>query len=338
MLKKGMEKSKISIVLFILLLGLFFARFLSNNPAENNIRWIQLKGSEDLFLGPAQRFTLESPDFVLVQKNSLKASLPPTIFSSQVLGALVGDFEVSDTRRAIVEYIVESGDNLSSIAIHFNISLESLLWANNLNQKSVIQSGQKLIIPPVSGVIYHVKSGDTISGIAQTYKGKIEEIVAFNQLSSEDDIFIGDIIIIPEGKMPPPPAQVQLAPSAVPLASSYFIVPVSSPHIITQRLHWYNAIDFSHEGNACGKPVFAAAGGTVQRTGFDRLAGNYVRILHPNGVVTFYGHLSSIFVSSGQSVLPGTTIGLMGNTGRTVGPTGCHLHFEIRGARNPFGG
>ena len=61
--------------------------------------------------------------------------------------------------------------------------------------------------------------------------------------------------------------------------------------------------------------------------------GNYIVIKHKNGVQTLYAHLSSISVVKGQSVSRGQNIGRSGNTGRSTGP---HLHFEVRGARNPF--
>ena len=292
--------------------------------------------NQNLFLSSANKFLTESPNFLLVEKSSLRPATPPSLISPQVLGTLVGEYEPEEAKKAISEYIVEAEDTLSSLAARFEISLNTILWANDLTEKSIIKPGQKLVIPPVSGVIHHVKSGDTLSEIAKTYKGKIEEIVAFNELSNENDIYIGDILVVPDGVMPPPPAKPQPAPISVPLVDSQFILPVSSPYIITQGLHWYNAVDLSHSGYPCGKPVFAAAGGTVQKTGYDRTLGNYVRILHPNGVVTLYGHLSVITVKNGGSVNVGEIIGYIGNTGRTRGQTGCHLHFEVRGAKNPF--
>jgi len=112
---------------------------------------------------------------------------------------------------------------------------------------------------------------------------------------------------------------------------------VPTPYRITQGLHWYNAIDFST--GKCGSPIYAAAGGQVQRTGYDyERAGRYVRILHPNGVVTFYGHMSKIAVNAGATVGQGQIIGYIGYSGHTIpsGPGGCHLHFDVRGSRNPF--
>jgi murein DD-endopeptidase MepM/ murein hydrolase activator NlpD len=274
----------------------------------------------------------ESPEFILVDNFMLKATSPPVTFSSQVLGSLVAGYKEEDVKTVITEYIIEEGDSLLSLAAKFDISLNTILWANDLTEKSVINPGDKLVILPVSGVIHHIESDDTVSEIAETYKGKIEEIVAFNYLDDENDIYIGDILIVPNGIKP---AKKQM-PSDVSIKNSQFIVPVSSPYIITQGLHWYNAIDFSHAGYACGKPILAAAGGTVQKTGYHATAGYYVRILHPNGVVTFYGHLSRIDVTAGDPVMVGDIIGRMGNTGYTIGQTGCHLHFEVRGAKNPF--
>lgn len=331
------------LIIIIASLGLISLVFLGGSNRLLDTQELQDNDSQNLFLGPEKTFPLESPDFLLIQENSLKASLPPTTFSPQVLGALVGYGSLPETRKEILEYIVEEDDNPSLISQKFDIFLESLLWANDLNKNSIIRPGQKLVIPPVSGVIYHVKAGDTISEITKTYKGKVEEIIAFNELPSEGDIFIGDILVIPNGVMPPPPAVP--SPTYVPLAQSLFICPIplssNGKCWITQRLHWYNAVDFSN--GKCGEPIYAAAGGKVLKVkyGYNKGAGNYVRILHFNGVVTHYGHLSKALVTPDQPVSQGDIIGLMGYSGYTIpsGPAGCHLHFDVlnvpRGT-NPF--
>lgn len=86
-----------------------------------------------------------------------------------------------------------------------------------------------------------------------------------------------------------------------------------------------------------GAPVLASAQGVVVRSGYDGGYGNFVEIRHPNGLTTFYGHLSVITrgVVAGAEVESGQTIGQVGSTGYSTGP---HLHFEVRrrGARlNP---
>jgi len=267
-------------------------------------------------------------DLNVIGGTVLEPAAPPFLVSGRVLGVLGG----FSREREIEEYVVESGDNLSLIAQKFEISLGTLLWANDLFSSSIISPGQKLIILPVSGVLHIVKEGDTLSQLSQIYQAEADEIVSFNALANQDDIFAGDLLIIPDGEMP----KVVPRYTQVPLSQNPFICPIPAPCRITQGLHWFNAIDFSN--GKCGEPVFAAAGGTVQRTGYGSVSGYYVRILHPNGVVTFYGHLSKIAVNPGQKVFQGQIVGYVGSSGVTVprGPAGCHLHFDVRFARNPF--
>ena len=85
-----------------------------------------------------------------------------------------------------------------------------------------------------------------------------------------------------------------------------------------------------------GTPVRAAAAGVVSVANHDPRAargGKYVIVKHDNNTETFYGHLSSISVSVGSVVAAGEELGGVGSTGYSTGP---HLHFEVRGGRNPF--
>ncbi len=277
------------------------------------------------FAEPVKNISCESPQMALISENSAVGVCSPNLVSPKVLGSIIDDS--SEERTGITEYTVEQNDTLSSIAEKFNISQNTILWANDLSSKSAIKPGQELVILPVSGVLHPVKEGDTIEAVASLYKVKPEDIVAFNNLKNEQDVYIGDILIIPGGKITPKIPKVE----QIPIADSYFIVPVEGR--ISQGSHgaFGAAIDIA---NACGTPVIAAAGGRVQRTGYDATGGNFITILHSNGAVTYYGHLSVINVFSGQNVASGEIIGSVGNTGYVRGLTGCHLHFETRGARN----
>lgn len=327
-------------IILVICIGILTFHSFSSQSHEDNQR-LFLGCSQDLFIDDQVKTGPESPELTLVQENSLAGVSCSQILSSKALGALAGGV---DEERGVTEHLVQEGDTISSIAAQFDISLNTILWANNLGRSSVIRPGQKLVILPVSGTIHHVKQGDTLSEIAKTNKGKTDEIVAFNNLSEEADIYVGDILVIPGGVQPPPKiASAQIL--KIPVASSYFIPPVSSPYRITQGLHWYNAIDFVYQGDSCGKPVFAAAGGEVQKTmyGYNRGAGNYVRIIHPNGLITHYGHLQKILVVPGQQVSQGEMIGLIGYTGKVIpaGPAGCHVHFALYSSQgnpslNPF--
>lgn len=266
-------------------------------------------------------------DLNIISSTVLEPVSPPFLVEGKVLASY--GFTAN---KEISEYVVEAGDALGSIAEKFKISLNTILWANDLTTKSVLKVGQKLVIMPVSGLMHVVREGDTLSEIAMIYKTKVDEIVGFNELKDEGRIYAGDFLIVPGGIKP----KISTRYVTVPLSNSYFIAPIPSPARVTQGLHWFNAIDFSN--GKCNEPVYAAAGGKVQRTGYTRLGGRYVRMLHPNGVVTYYGHLSSIATKPGAKVYQGQIIGYTGYSGTTVpaGPAGCHLHFDVRFAKNPF--
>ncbi|MDP3795308.1 MAG: M23 family metallopeptidase [bacterium] len=264
---------------------------------------------------------------VVVRSSGLVAPLTPV----PTLALQGGPAE----RSEIVTYVVESGDNASSIAAQFGITVPTLLSANNLTERSVLKIGSELIILPVSGVQHKVRSGETIATIAKKYQANIEEIIDFNDLPESGDIFVGDTIIIPGGKVPPPPPPAR--PGSYPrvtqpqVASGFFLVPASGRNF--GRLHSFNGVDIA---SSCGTPIVAAAAGTVvvaDASGWNGGYGLYVRIRHANGVETLYGHLKTVLTTAGSMVGQGDLIGYMGTTGRS---TGCHVHFEVRGARNPF--
>lgn len=136
--------------------------------------------------------------------------------------------------------------------------------------------------------------------------------------------------------------------------SSDVIVPSGSgfawptPGFISLSSEWYEdrqvynhgGIDIAGAG-IMGTPVVAAADGTVIASnsscthnwgksyscGCGGGYGNYVMISHAGGKMTVYGHLTSLTVSTGQTVSRGQVIGYVGSTGNSTGP---HLHFECR--------
>jgi len=344
-LKQGFKESSKPLVVAVVLILLVF---LNASKKSKDVIFLptdipEIASIRDAFVSAVQKPRAELPELITIDDNTFKAAIPPYVLTPQVLGALVGGLDIEDVqRREIIEYTVEDGDTLWKITSMFDVSLETLMWANELTHTVLIRPGQKLIIPPVTGVIHHVKAGETVGDIAAIYKAKSEEITSYNQLSGEADIFVGDILIIPNGTMP---TVTQYARTWVPLSKSYFMCPISAPCRITQNIHWYNAIDFSH--GKCGEAIRAAAGGQVLRVNLTQStsrwafsgAGNNITILHPNGVVTMYGHIQKSLVSPGDTVYQGQTIALMGGMPGTPGAgmsTGCHVHFSVRGASNPF--
>lgn len=283
--------------------------------------------------------------------------------------ALIADFasltidQNQSSRDQIVYYVVEGGDTVSDISTRFGIETSTLLWANNLSGVDYIRAGQRLEVLPIDGVKYEVKKGDTIGSLAQNFKAQEDEIIAYNHLPADGTLRQGDALIIPDGRMPQPkPAPRSTAIARAPAvaqpatqiaSNKYFIFPTSGRK--SQGLHGRNGVDIASQ---CGTPIYAAADGIVTavltttsraRTGSAVYGGygNHVRITHANGSETLYAHLENIYVFKGQEVKQGSMIALMGGgfemvNGRMVRmegagrSTGCHLHFEVRGAKNPY--
>lgn len=247
------------------------------------------------------------------------------------------------TSDQISVYVVRKGDTLSAIAKMFGVSANTILWANDIHKGGGVKVGQKLVILPVSGVQYTVKKGDTVAKIATLYKADPDEIRGTNNLEDGDSLTIGDTVIIPNGVESETPsvnpvkntikkALGVLADNSPSVSTDgYFVRPTAGRK--TQGLHGHNGVDFHADK---GTAVVAAAAGTVvvsRSGGWNGGYGQYIVIKHSNGTQTLYAHLSSNIVSEGQEVFQGRLIALSGDTGKSFGP---HLHFEVRGGRNPF--
>ncbi len=238
------------------------------------------------------------------------------------------------TNGEISVYIVREGDSLSLIAEMFDLTANTILWANDLPSAKSIKPGQTLIILPIAGVRHVVKSGDTIASIAKKYEGNTEEIIAYNQLEAGQELSVGATVIVPGGALhtavAPKPTTGTKSTGSKTVGSYSHPAPGT---IKTQGIHGYNAVDFA---GAVGTAIRAAASGEVivsKSSGWNGGYGQYIVVKHANGSQTLYAHLSANNVGVGDTVSSGEVIGAMGNTGKSTGP---HLHFEVRGAKNPF--
>lgn len=271
----------------------------------------------------------------------------------------------------ISTYIVQSGDTLSGIAALFDVSVNTIRWANDIPLSGTIHVGQKLTILPVPGVLYTVKKGDTLASIAKTYGGDEADIASYNGIDPTA-LAVGAQIIIPNGEAPatvasksssgsssgsaktssvrilssshasgsiipdannPAEPSHNVGPVGTKAQIAYYISPLSH-YIQTQGIHGYNAVDLAAPS---GTPIMAAATGDVvvaHAGGWNGGYGSYVVIQHGNGSQTLYAHMSKVAAYDGEHVVQGQVIGYVGTTGDSTGP---HLHFEIRnGIRNPF--
>ena len=261
---------------------------------------------------------------ILASENALVAEIGPAGTVS----------EVDDTQSSgtVSLYVVREGDTISSIASIFKVSVSTIIWANDLNRGQALKKGQTLVILPITGVRYTVKKNDTLKGIVSKHKADFDEVLRYNDLSINGTLQEGKVIIIPDGEVAvvtrPTSGSVSL-----PSLQDYYMRPIVGGRK-SQGLHGHNGVDLAAP---VGTPIVAAADGTIivsiQNNGWNGGYGNYVVISHPNGTQSLYAHTLVNTVVVGEKVKKGDMVGKIGLTGKTTGP---HLHFEIRGARNPF--
>ncbi|MBI2777989.1 MAG: peptidoglycan DD-metalloendopeptidase family protein [Chloroflexi bacterium] len=245
---------------------------------------------------------------------------------------------VQDGKGLLKTYTVRSGDTLTGIASRYGVSMMTVWWANKLTSKDDLRVGQKLVIPPVNGLIVTVKDGDTLEALAATYKVDASEIVSVNALS-DPNLVIGQTLILPDARgsaIPTPTPKPVVKPRTSSGGSSSggvttysggaFRWPVvGGGNYVSQPFRYgHYGLDIAATYNT---PVVAATGGTVTFAGWKNNGGGYqVWISHGSGIFTTYNHMSGVTVAAGQSVAAGQQVGRIGQSGNATGP---HVHFEV---------
>jgi LysM repeat protein len=237
-------------------------------------------------------------------------------------------------RDKIVEYTVQGGDTIGSIAQNFNISTNTILWSNGLSKYSLIKPEQILTILPTSGISHKVGSGDNLAKIAKKYSADNEKIIEFNKLADASDIQVGQLLIIPEGQpYYAPTPRPKLASVGQIFKPTHVNVPAGSKMAwpttarrISQYFNWrHHGLDID---GGFGDPIWAADDGVITKVAYLKYGyGYHVIIDHGGGKTTLYAHFQNIYVKQGQRVARGDVLGEMGSTGYS---TGSHLHFEVR--------
>lgn len=252
------------------------------------------------------------------------------------------DDEPVYTEEETSVYVVRKGDSWAQIAQMYDVTVNTILWANDKKKGDKLVEGEILFIPPVSGLEHEVKSGQTCQSIAKLYKVDASEIADYNGMSAGCKLVVGEKIFVPGGQKAENDKPVKNLSASIAKdnkfyeshptknLNGYYVNPVPG-YRKSQGVHDNNGVDMAIR---TGTPIRAAASGKVilARNGYNGGYGNLVIIKHPNGTETLYAHQSKISTSTGAQVSQGEVIGYVGSTGRSTGP---HLHFEVHGARNP---
>ena len=238
-------------------------------------------------------------------------------------------------RSEIIYYAVKPGDSVSTIAEEFAISVNTILWENNLSAYSLIRPGDKLGILPTTGVAHKVARGENLGAIAKKYGIEETKILETNQLAAGDKLAVGQKLVIPGGRRITYAISTASTYSGLSALRDLIAPPGATPAAnkmnwptigsrITQYFSWrHYGVDIA---NKIGTPIYAADAGTIEFAGWKTGYGNTIIINHGGGKKTLYGHLSKFYVGKGDKVGKGAAIAAMGSSGWS---TGSHLHFEV---------
>lgn len=256
----------------------------------------------------------------------------------------------TETKDVQEIYKVESGDTLSEISMKVNLPMDEIIAMNNSleDTNSLIVPGQELIITspqPSLSVLWSYQArvkevydlpteyvyndnwytNQTVT-LQQPSSGSHDAVLLItneNLKTTGTEVLYEEILndpvakIVEKGTIVPP---TYIKPIAGGRQTSGFgrrNRPTKGASSYHKGIDWATPV---------GTSVVASCGGTVAFAGWGSGYGNVIYINHPDGRQTRYGHLSRIFVSTGQTVTQGQKIAASGNTGVSTGP---HLHFEI---------
>jgi len=246
----------------------------------------------------------------------------------------------SASRIGMTDYAihtVDDGEHLGAIAERYDLSVETIMWENNIGNANSIKTGQKLVVPPVDGISYTTTKGDNLEKLGTKYKVEVDAIIAQNNLSS-NTLALGQHLFLPGAKpIIVKPTYVSTGSGStvslsdtgsIPVGDKPFIYPTRGSITQGYRAGHY-AIDIA---DVSKPPIWSAAEGQIIKASTGTWGGgygNHVIIDHGNGLQSLYAHMDHLVVEKGQWVSQGEVIGQMGNTGRVYGATGIHLHWEV---------
>jgi len=172
------------------------------NEKKNNLATAPLSGPgylTDVAVLSAEEQNNAASDYEIM------AMAMPTA-QSQVLLAAYNPQVSSAGRQEMKIYQVKDGDTVGLIAAKNGISANTILWANDLTETSVIKPGDKLTILPVTGIKYKVQKGDSLEAIVNKYNVDKQKALAYNDLPADEKLREGQALILPDGYVSSPTA------------------------------------------------------------------------------------------------------------------------------------
>jgi N-acetylmuramoyl-L-alanine amidase len=210
----------------------------------------------------------------------------------------------NNTRTEVTVYIATSGDTVPSIAKKFDLTADTVRWANGISGDAV-EPGRKIKILPQSGILYKVESGDTVESIASKYNADASRITLVNDLDL-GGLTKGKQILIPDGVKPAPAPVV--APVVTPGSPSSNSYDGASGSVVNSNVYasagnryaYGNCTWYVYERRAqLGKPVGSFWGNANTWASSARMAGYTVNNTPAAGAILtdqagYYGHVAVV--------------------------------------------
>jgi len=173
----------------------------NNNVGANPLDQVS---SADIAVVAARMAALPETNSVTNHADSFDSQFTITQSADQVVSKPQVVETALKSKKDIKNYVVGPGATVSSIAIKFGVTSNSIRWSNGISGDSVAQ-GKILVIPPVNGIVYTVKAGDTADTIAQKFNASKDQIIASND-AEVGGLSTNEQILIPDGSVVAPVA------------------------------------------------------------------------------------------------------------------------------------
>jgi len=171
----------------------------------------------------------ESPTFTRQEQALHARALPST--EGAISYFRLGDDSaplLPQTRTTVATYQTKPGDSTYTVAARFGVSVQTLVWANDLDDADYLPIGAEIVIPPTTGVLHTVRPRETLSQVAARYGVEATSVVAYtpNGIADPNLLPMGRRIMVPGGIMPAPVRPVYVAPNEAVVSQP---VPVAAP-------------------------------------------------------------------------------------------------------------
>ena len=244
------------------------------------------------------------------------------IYGVTLNGEQIGYSKDKSKLQAKINKYMESGDGQSNVAF---VQMEAMPEYKMCLLKRNIVTNDDEIFETVKkqGITYYnyyaISIGEEIKAYVSDF-ASAEEIV--NQLKEKESTNADEIVITEMYE-----TNLEEFSDVETVVADLYVKKVELPKVAKNSGKVNTSANLSYQSIGIGLNLIRPISGTITFSGTKRAYGKMIVISHGNGIETYYGHCSKLYVEVGDKVSQGETIAAVGSTGNSTGP---HLHLEIR--------